>query len=417
MTGPTSTASATRASVLARPSTWSLRARLLAALVGLLAVVCLAVSTLSTLELQSTLVGRLDAQLTSAGGSAVAAVGPTRGGGPGGDRRGDRSGAGFLLGPGQRVGTLGARVVGGVVTDAGVLVRDPVVAVVPVAAPTALARVRPGAAPQTVEIPGRGDYRVFARAAPDGDVLLTGLPLDDVHEPVVKLVAVQAGLIGAALLAAGLAAALIVRRALRPLARVATLATHVTALPLERGEVDLDERVPAADTDPRTEVGQVGAALNRLLDHVGSALSARHASELRVRQFVADASHELRTPLAAIRGYAELTRRSHEPVPPDVAYALGRVESEAKRMTRPRRGPAAARPPGRRPAARPRPRRRHAAGRRRRQRRLTPPARTTAGAWTCPSSPSRSSATSRGCTRCWRTCWPTPAPTPRPAAP
>jgi two-component system OmpR family sensor kinase len=52
-----------------------------------------------------------------------------------------------------------------------------------------------------------------------------------------------------------------------------------------------------------------------------------------VRQFVADASHELRTPLAAIRGYAELTRRSGAAAPPDVTYALGRVESEAARMT------------------------------------------------------------------------------------
>ena len=49
-----------------------------------------------------------------------------------------------------------------------------------------------------------------------------------------------------------------------------------------------------------------------MLDHVGSALEARHASETQVRQFVADASHELRTPLAAIRGYAELTRRSRD---------------------------------------------------------------------------------------------------------
>jgi two-component system, OmpR family, sensor kinase len=54
---------------------------------------------------------------------------------------------------------------------------------------------------------------------------------------------------------------------------------------------------------------------------------------MRVRQFVADASHELRTPLAAIRGYAEVTRRSRDAVPPDVAHALRRVESETVRMT------------------------------------------------------------------------------------
>ena len=40
--------------------------------------------------------------------------------------------------------------------------------------------------------------------------------------------------------------------------RVAATATRVSQLPLDRGEVALAERVPAADTDARTEVGQVG---------------------------------------------------------------------------------------------------------------------------------------------------------------
>ena len=92
-------------------------------------------------------------------------------------------------------------------------------------------------------------------------------------------------------------------------------------------------RVPEEDTDPHTEVGTVGAALNRMLGHVGSALTARQASEKKVRQFVADASHELRTPLASIRGYAELTRRSPHDLPDDVTHSIGRIESEATRMT------------------------------------------------------------------------------------
>ncbi len=120
---------------------------------------------------------------------------------------------------------------------------------------------------------------------------------------------------------------------MQPLDRLAATATRVSELPLDRGEVALSERVPEADTDPNTEVGKVGSALNRMLQHVANALTARQASENRVRQFVADASHELRTPLAAIRGYAELTRRSGEQVPPDVAFAMSRVESESRRMT------------------------------------------------------------------------------------
>ena len=80
--------------------------------------------------------------------------------------------------------------------------------------------------------------------------------------------------------------------------------------------------MPAADTDPATEVGQVGAALNQLLGHVEQALAARHESESQVRQFVADASHELRTPLASIRGYAELVRRSPEELPAGALQAM-----------------------------------------------------------------------------------------------
>jgi two-component system OmpR family sensor kinase len=118
---------------------------------------------------------------------------------------------------------------------------------------------------------------------------------------------------------------------LRPLRRVAATATRVTELPLGSGQVTMPERVP--DANPRTEVGQVGAALNRMLGHVEAALARREASENRLCRFAADASHELRTPLASIRGYAELARRHPGPVPDDVAHALSRVESESARMS------------------------------------------------------------------------------------
>ena len=122
-----------------------------------------------------------------------------------------------------------------------------------------------------------------------------------------------------------------VQLSLRPLRRVAATATKVTELPLDSGEVTLPAGVP--DSDPRTEVGRVGAAFNRMLFHVERALGRRAASEARLRRFAADASHELRTPLSAIRGYAELALRHPGPVPEDVTHALRRVESESARMT------------------------------------------------------------------------------------
>ena len=80
-------------------------------------------------------------------------------------------------------------------------------------------------------------------------------------------------------------------------------------------------------------MGQVGAAFNRMLQHVEAALARRAASEARLRRFAADASHELRTRLSAIRGYAELARRHPGPVPADIKRALDRVESESTRMS------------------------------------------------------------------------------------
>ena len=116
-------------------------------------------------------------------------------------------------------------------------------------------------------------------------------------------------------------------------AKLRDLLLGIPNLPLDRGEVALPVRVPERDANPNTEVGQMGSALNRMLDHISTALSTRQASETRVRQFVADASHELRTPLAAIRGYAELAQRRRTEVPDEVAHAMGRVSSEADRMT------------------------------------------------------------------------------------
>src|SRR5690606_28599691 len=189
-----------------------------------------------------------------------------------------------------------------------------------------------GADPVSLDLPGLGNYRVVA-VDTGGGALVGGLPLADLEFSVAQPIAVVTGISLGALALAGAAAYVIVRLALRPLDRVALAASEVSELPLDRGEVALAVRVPEQDADPDTEVGRVGAAINRMIGHVANALTARQASENKVRTFVSDASHELRTPLASIRGYAELTRRSGERLPEDATYALGRIESEAIRMT------------------------------------------------------------------------------------
>jgi two-component system OmpR family sensor kinase len=301
------------------PAGWSLRTRLVAIMIALLALLGLLVGGTTELALHNTLYQKIDAQLIQSAGPP-----PGENGRPPGSnfRRGQPKGT--LIGLIQDGQVQGAQVLPGYGAEpqnvSSTLYPD-------------LLSVQPDGAPTTRNLGSTlGDYRLFAQEGPDG-ISITGVPLRDTQSTLLTVAAVIGASVLLALLIAGWAGAIIIRRTLKPLSRVAATATRVSELELDRGEVELAQRVPQADTDTGTEVGQVGAALNRLLDHVGNALEARHNSEMQVRQFVADASHELRTPLAAIRGYAELSRRSRQPVPPEISHVLRRVESEAERMT------------------------------------------------------------------------------------
>jgi len=176
-----------------------------------------------------------------------------------------------------------------------------------------------------------GDYRLTKIQISSSEILVTGLPLATVQGTLSDVENTEHVVFAAVLLLVLVAGTAMVQLSLRPLRRVAATATRVTELPLDSGEVTLPAGVP--DSDPRTEVGRVGAAFNRMLFHVERALGRRAASEARLRRFAADASHELRTPLSAIRGYAELALRHPGPVPQDVTHALQRVQSESDRMT------------------------------------------------------------------------------------
>ena len=324
-----------------RGSGWSLRRRLLAAVLGLLAFVAAVIAVLGVVSVKRVLTEQLDTQLSAAVSRADRAADRMQDGiGPNGELRPDREPGVlgpvpvFLEIPGQPEGTLGAMLRDGRVQRAAVLDETGTGRPIGVAEATVLEDVPSDGRPRTVDLgPELGEYRVAAVSVTDDRTIVTGLSLRSVQETVARLAVMMALIAVLGLLLAAVAGRAIVRQTLRPLDRVAATASRVAELPLDTGEVVLRDRVPEEDTDPGTEVGQVGAALNRLLGHVAAALTAREESERRVRQFVADASHELRTPLAAIRGYAELTRRGSEPIPEDVSFALARVESEAERMS------------------------------------------------------------------------------------
>ncbi|MER8194672.1 HAMP domain-containing sensor histidine kinase [Streptomyces microflavus] len=320
---------------------WTLRTRLVVAAVSLIAVVAAAIGSVTAIAFHSYMYDKLDDQLHSIAVRAERPPGPQ----PVPDALREASRLGFVGGGGQPLGTFGALVGDDGDVTASKVVEDSGLRSQESAEPLTgqQQRALEAEAPETgegtrsVELPGLGGYRVEAATTAEGRTVLVGIPTAEVSGALNTLILVEVCVTAAGLIAASLAGTVLVGVAMRPLRRVAATATRVAELPLHSGEVALLERVPEAEADPRTEVGQVGAALNRMLGHVGSALAVRQESETRVRQFVADASHELRTPLASIRGYAELTRRVTGREPSDsgsvTRHALGRIESEADRMT------------------------------------------------------------------------------------
>jgi two-component system OmpR family sensor kinase len=313
-----------------RRSRWSLRRRLVLAVVALLAAVSVAIGIVSVFALQSYLTGRLDTQLGIAINRTEGGFGPL---GPEGGTTAQNQALFIQTLNRQGPGTVVAFVSGGKAIGATKDQYSGAQQQLTAAQDKVLAGIPATGDPTTVNLDGLGSYRVAAAVLSNGEMLVTGLPLTEVQETLSGLAIVIGIVTVLGVILAAFLGAVIVRIALRPLQRVIATATHVAELPLDRGEVALGVRVPYADADPRTEVGQVGAAINRMLGHVASALTARQASENKVRQFVADASHELRTPLASIRGYSELTRRGNYELPDDIVHAMRRVESEATRMT------------------------------------------------------------------------------------
>ena len=323
---------------------WSLRARLLAGQIVLLTVACLGIGAVTELALYQYLVGQLDHQLSDASRRSARLHGqplPP----PGHRHHRPRPGPGpdFLDAPGQPAGMVGAVMESGSAPGPGQDVEAGYLSIsgqreeLSPSATTRLIDVSAGEPPVTRRLDGVGRYRVVATTARRGDdVIVTGLPLAAVDDTMVRVLLIFGLVTLVAVAAVATAGSVVIRRALTPLRRVAQTAGEVAGLPLDRGEATLPVRVAESDANPRTEVGQLGAAVNRMLDHIAAALSTRQDSETRVRQFVADASHELRTPLTAIRGYTELAQRIPVSDGADseaLSHALSRVQSETERMT------------------------------------------------------------------------------------
>lgn len=182
----------------------------------------------------------------------------------------------------------------------------------------------------TVSVPGLGEYRAEARV--ENNLIVVALPLADQNRTMFGLTVLSTAVGALAVVVAAMATAALTSRATRPLRSLSQTAQEVSQLRLDRGDVHVPASVEVQGLPPDHEVAQLATAFNHMLTNVQGALAARHASETKLRRFVADASHELRNPLAAIKGYSELAERG-QPNDPDTAFALSRINAESTRMS------------------------------------------------------------------------------------
>ncbi|NUQ90963.1 MAG: HAMP domain-containing histidine kinase [Glycomyces artemisiae] len=177
---------------------------------------------------------------------------------------------------------------------------------------------------------GTMTYRVYAqsfaqRATGDIYTFVVATPLTEVQASIstltrtVLITGVAVAIIGI------LAAWIITRRGLR-------VVDHMVADAETVATGHLGHRITVAD--PRTEMGRLSLALNRMVSRLTDAITQRDRQHERLRQFVADAGHELRTPLTAIGGYVQLYQNGAAAQGEKLDRAMDRIGSENARLAK-----------------------------------------------------------------------------------
>lgn len=144
-------------------------------------------------------------------------------------------------------------------------------------------------------------------------VVATSLRSYESSESNALLLSIASGVLVVA--AAGLVANWITRRALRP---VATMASTAAAW----SQHDLGRRFDLGSPD--NELTSLGATLDRLLDQVAGAIRSE-------QRLTSELAHELRTPLTTIQGLTDLTLLRHD-LPPEARDTLEQVSATSRSM-------------------------------------------------------------------------------------
>ena len=293
----------------------SLRARLLAGLVAITAVFLVVMAVASTLALKNRLGVQFDTQLRLALARTPAQLADSP---PTGDVAvvvSPGTGQSSPLTPGTPSSRLQSALTQLSPSDATSLYTNHMaVTLSDGTAVRAAARGVPRAQVAKAGAPVPSGPRVF---------LVVARPLSDLYNPVSGVILTELITGGTLIVLLAICGLWLIDHGLAPLRRMAAAAHRITT------GGDLTARMP--DADPVTEAGQLGVAINVMLDRIQYAFADRWQSEQKVRTFAADASHELRTPLTTIRGYAELYRQGALS-PDELARAMRRIEEESTRM-------------------------------------------------------------------------------------
>lgn len=173
---------------------------------------------------------------------------------------------------------------------------------------------------KTVELDSNEPYRMLFSPLFTGGtltgVLVTGLELSRVTDPIgiLRLSLMVAVPLTSLLL--GLGGYWIARRALRPVSEMTSAANQITS-------GDLTRRIPA--TVSQDELGRLGSTLNSMIERLSETME-------RERRFTSDASHELRTPLTSIETSIDVTLSQYRS-PAEYQRVLGVIRGQARRLS------------------------------------------------------------------------------------